>query len=65
MHYLPTVLREIPLTFIGGVFQVIMSWRLSSKIIKFQELLQVSLFIYKGKHFAALINYDNFVNDEL
>ena len=64
MQYLPTVLREIPLTFIGGLS----SYNELEAVIKNYKISGIaagSLFIYKGKHFAVLINYDNFVNDEL
>jgi len=62
MKYLSSILHEIPLSFIGGL-----SSYNELKIIidnfNISGIAAGSLFVFKGKHFAVLINYDNFVKD--
>ena len=62
MKYLPSILHETPLSFIGGLS----SYNELSFILdnfNISGIAAGSLFVFKGKHFAVLINYDNFVKD--
>jgi cyclase len=63
MKFLPSIIDEIPTTFIGGLS----SYNELKGILRKFNMSGVaagSLFVFKGKHFAVLINYDNFLKNE-
>ena len=62
MQYLPSILNEIPLSFIGGLSSYDELKTIIGKY-KISGVAAGSLFVFKGKHFAVLINYDNFLNN--
>ena len=64
IKYLSSKIKDIPITYLGGLSSYEELKKLLQSDYTFSGIAAGSLFIYKGKLRAVLINYDNLFDDE-